>query len=146
MAVPNHQHPTQQKKEKDECEWTTLEQKAHLLSKQGEYNMARENKHLWGWLTIELRTYIDLFPTEPVTVKENINYPGWTLEAKRLQQEKVSNLRLNGNYETHHWHANRELRRGLKTIVILQPKRREGRERSSNTKTNLKNSVMHSPS
>ncbi|KAN0109700.1 hypothetical protein V8E52_009046 [Russula decolorans] len=46
---------------KVEREWTTPEQKAHLLSKQGEYSMARDHKTVVGWFSVELRTWRDTY-------------------------------------------------------------------------------------
>jgi hypothetical protein len=66
------QRPMQQRKEKDEREWTTPDQKAHLLSKQGEYAIAQDTKTWAGWLSLELGIYFDLFPTQPIMTKESL--------------------------------------------------------------------------
>jgi hypothetical protein len=140
MAVPNRQRPVQQGK--DQREWTTPEQKAHLVSKKGEYSKARDEKNLPAWLSVELQTYFDLFPTEPVTVKENMKNPGWTMEEKKLFEEKVSNSKLNRiRNTTHRSRANRGSEHGLKTIIVLQRRPRTGRGRSSSLRRNLKNSA-----
>ena len=67
MATPRPKAPIQQK-EMDERKWTTPEQKAHLLSKLGEYSIAQSCKALRGWFTVKLQTYFNMFPTGPVTV------------------------------------------------------------------------------
>ena len=53
----------QRKKGKDEQKWTTPKQKAHLVSKQGEYAITQSTKSLAGWLCTELEIYFELFPT-----------------------------------------------------------------------------------
>jgi hypothetical protein len=93
------QRPVQQRKEKDEREWTTPDQKAHLLSKQGEYAIARDTKTQAGWLSLELGIYFDLFSTQPITTKESLQHPDWLLNDKRLFEENVSGSKINRNYE-----------------------------------------------
>jgi hypothetical protein len=145
MTFPDHQLPAQRQKEKDKREWTTTEQKDHLQSKQAEYGIARDQKTLQAWLSVELRTYFEKFPTGPVTVKENIDHPGWSHEEKRRFEETVSDSWLNGNYEkTYRWRANRESRHGLKTTVALQRKCRTEKEGPSNSNKDLKGSVTRS--
>ena len=89
------------KKEKDEREWTTLAQKAHLKSKQDEYILAREAKNMRGWFSVELEQYFGLFPTEPITVKESIQHPSWSHKDKRASEEEVSGSRLDENDDGH---------------------------------------------
>jgi hypothetical protein len=138
MPSPNPQPPAQ-RKEKDEREWTTPEQKAHLLSKQAEYSIAHSHKSVSGRFTVELQTYFDLFPTEAVTVGDDIKRPGLTFEDKRRSQEVVSDPRLNRTMNTHLC-ANRGSKHGLKMTIVLQ--REHGiRTTPSNSKTNLKCSV-----
>ena len=93
------QRPVQQIKEKDAQEWTTTAQKAYLLARQVDYCVARDTKSLGKWFCIELQKYFHLFPTEAITVEESLGHPEWSLEDKRLFEEKVSGSRLNGNYE-----------------------------------------------
>jgi hypothetical protein len=123
MATPSPQPPAQ-RKERDEREWTTLEQKAHLLSKQAEYSIAQSRKCLKGWFTLEIQAYFSLFPTEAVTVGDDAKHPGLTFEDKRRFQEMVSDPTLNRTMNTHHSCANRGSRRGLKITIVLQRKHR----------------------
>jgi hypothetical protein len=77
-------------KKKDEREWTSLEQKAHLQSRQDAYATARDQKTLQAWFSVELAAYFENFPTLPVTVGEGVVHgPAWTTQDKRLMEEKV---------------------------------------------------------
>lgn len=147
MAVPNHQLPGQQEPQTDSREWTTPDQKIHLQSRHGEYVIARDNSRLKTWFCTELRTYFDLFPTEPVTVIEGMLNPDWTIGDKRLFEEMVSDSRLNGSMNAYRWRTNSESRRGLKTTVVLQRNLRERSEKcSKSTNGHLKSSVHSSTS
>jgi hypothetical protein len=84
---------------KDQREWTTPEQKAHLLFKQVEYSIARDTKSLSRWFSVKLERYFDLFPTQPVGLKETLQHPEWSLDDKRKFEEKVSGLKINRDYE-----------------------------------------------
>ena len=76
-----------------------------------------------------MRVYFDMFPTEPITVRESLHHPDWTPAEKRLFQEKVSWLTLKKTLEL--TIGERESRHGLKTIPILQHKRVAEEKRSS---------------
>ena len=145
MSTASTQPPARWK-EKDEHEWTTPEQKAHLLSKQVEYNIAQSRKCLSGWFTVKLQTYFDLFPTEDVIVGDDILKPGLTFENKRHSQEVVSDPTLNRDMNTHHSCANRGSEIGLKTTIVLQHKHGVTRMKPSNSKKILKSSVTSSHS
>ena len=81
--------PTQRRR--DEREWTTYEQKAHLQSKQEGYVLARDQRNLRAWLGVELEVYFNRFPTQPVTKEEMVLHgQTWSVQEKRLLQEKVS--------------------------------------------------------
>jgi hypothetical protein len=76
---------------KDTREWTSLEQKAHLQSRQGGYAIARDRRALQAWFGVELAEFFAIFPTLPVTVGEGITHgPAWSIQDKRLMEEKVS--------------------------------------------------------
>jgi hypothetical protein len=77
------------KKGKDGREWTTTEQKNHLLARRSAYTQAQATKTLRYWLSVELEIYFQTFPTQPVTVEEGIKH-GWTEQKKRLHEENVS--------------------------------------------------------
>lgn len=57
-------------KERDDREWTSPEQKAHLQSRQDNYIEAREKKVLQSWSNLEFALYFHAFLTEPVTEEE----------------------------------------------------------------------------
>jgi hypothetical protein len=79
------------KQKKDDREWTTAEQKEHLLSKQGGYATARQQGRLKTWFGIEMVMYFAKFPTLPVTEEERLIRGGdWTLQHKRNVEESVS--------------------------------------------------------
>jgi len=111
----------QQRKERDEHEWTTPAQKSHLLSKQADYIVARDTKSLKGWFCIKMRIYFDMFPTEPIMVRESLHHPDWTPAKKCVFEEKVSWLMLKKTLEL--TIGERESGHGLKTIPVLQHKR-----------------------
>src|SRR6266849_7235235 len=119
--VQSCQCPMQRRKERDECEWTTSAQKSHLLSKQADYIVAWDMKSLKGWFCIEMRIYFNMFPTEPITVRESLYHPDWTPAKKDVFEEKVSWLMLKKTLEL--TIGERESGHGLKTIPVLQYKR-----------------------
>jgi len=96
----NSQGPVQRRKDKDDREWTTPEEKTYLQSKQAEYSMARDKKVLKAWFTVELKVYFDKFPTQPVTEYEKLNKgSNWSFKDKRAMEDAVSDWRLDGNYD-----------------------------------------------
>src|SRR6266852_8193878 len=118
--VQSCRHPLQRRKERNEREWTTPVQKSHLLSKQADYIIAQDTKSLKGLFCIEMRIYFDMFPTEPITVRESLHHPDWTPAKKRVFEEKVSWLMLKKTLEL--TIGERESGHGLKTIPVLQHK------------------------
>jgi hypothetical protein len=69
------------------------------LSKQVEYSIVRDTKSLSGWFSVELGRYFDIFPTQPVALKETLQHPEWLLDDKRKFEETVSGSKINGDYE-----------------------------------------------
>jgi hypothetical protein len=55
----NRRGRMRQKKDKDEREWTTPEEKMYLLSRQANYSVARDKKNLKAWFSVELAAYFD---------------------------------------------------------------------------------------
>jgi hypothetical protein len=79
----NRRGPVQRRKEKDEQEWTTPEEKVYLQSKQAEYSMARDKKTLKAWFTVELKAYFNKFPMQPVTEEEKLKKgSSWSFQDK----------------------------------------------------------------
>jgi hypothetical protein len=93
------QNPPQQKKDRDEREWTSSEQKEHLQGKRIGYITAKTDNNLKAWLSLELELYFSKFPTQPVTVGEGVKHgQEWSIQDKRLFEEMVSLQIRNGNH------------------------------------------------
>lgn len=91
MPTQSNAPVRQKRKEKDEHEWTTPEQKAHLCAKQGEYEINRECKTLPAWFNVELAIYFVKFPVKKVTKQElDVHGPEWTFDDKKNLEILVS--------------------------------------------------------
>jgi len=89
---------TQRRKEKDEREWTTLEQKEYLKSRQAEYSIARDKKRTGEWFSVELNLYFKIFPTQMPTEDKKVKHGmQWSVKDKRLLEEKVNSRTHNIN-------------------------------------------------
>lgn len=90
-AMPNQRLVRQPKKVKDEREWTTPEQKAHLCASQGSYALHHQSRTVAAFFNFELPIYFEKFPTQPVTVAEGILHgQNWSFEDKKQLETKVS--------------------------------------------------------
>jgi hypothetical protein len=79
------------KKDGDQREWTTQEQKTYLQSMQPEYTTAIQTKTHRSWFVILLANYFERFPTQEVTEKETLlKGKDWGHRDKRKSEERVS--------------------------------------------------------
>ena len=131
----------------DKCEWTILEQKAHMESKLAEFITMQDCGNAKKASSLpSIRHTLTCF-----LLAQLRRWRVWSTKTglaclKKKKFKEVSNLRLNGK-KTYCWCIDRDSRDGLQTIIIQQKRRlRKGKGRrkriSSMAKLGWKGSVF----
>jgi hypothetical protein len=89
--MSNQAPERQKKKEKDEREWTTPEQKTFLSSEQATYALQRGKGTVKAFFNRIMPAFFEEFPTQPITLAERLKHgPDWSMGDKTRQEQEVS--------------------------------------------------------